>query len=213
MTENFEIGYARVSREDQNLDLQIDAILKRGVDPKQIFKESVSGVAKKRPQFALCLKRLRRGDTLVVWKLDRLGRSLTALCELSKSFNKRGIMLVSITEGIDTTTAMGKLFFHFMAAIAEFERDLISERTTAGLVAAKKRGTWRSRPVTFSKEQYDAAIDAYRDDNGLSIKEIARQSGLKMSTATKHIEKIKAGVEWQWGDNTVANQKKKGKKK
>jgi DNA invertase Pin-like site-specific DNA recombinase len=209
MTVNFEIGYARVSREDQNLDLQIDAILKRGVDEKQIFKEKVSGVSKKRPQFALCLKRLRRGDTLVVWKLDRLGRSLTALCELSKSFDNRGIMLVSITEGIDTTTAMGKLFFHFMAAIAQFERDLIGERTKAGIEAARNRGTWRSRPVTFTKEQYDTALEVYRDDNGLSIKEIARQSGLKMSTATKHIEKIKAGVAWQWGDNTVANQKRK----
>lgn len=211
MTVNFEIGYARVSREDQNLDLQIDAILKRGVDPKQIFKEKVSGVSKKRPQFALCLKRLRRGDTLVVWKLDRLGRSLTALCELSKSFDDRGIMLVSITEGIDTTTAMGKLFFHFMAAIAQFERDLIGERTKAGIEAARTRGTWRSRPVTFEKEDYDAAIEAYRDDNGLSIKEIARQSGLKMSTVNKHIKKIKAGVPWQWGDNTVANQKRNRK--
>jgi DNA invertase Pin-like site-specific DNA recombinase len=211
MTVNFEIGYARVSREDQNLDLQIDAILKRGVDEKQIFKEKVSGVSKKRPQFELCLKRLRRGDTLVVWKLDRLGRSLTALCELSKSFDNRGIMLVSITEGIDTTTAMGKLFFHFMAAIAQFERDLIGERTKAGIEAAKNRGTWRSRPVTFEKKDYDAALEAYRDDNGLSIKEIARRSGLKMSTVTKHIEKIKAGVAWQWGDNTVANQKMKKK--
>jgi len=211
MTVNFEIGYARVSREDQNLDLQIDAILKRGVNPKQIFKEKVSGVSKKRPQFALCLKRLRRGDTLIVWKLDRLGRSLTDLCELSRRFDERGIMLVSITEGVDTTTAIGKLFFHFMSAIAQFERDLISERTTAGIEAARNRGTWRSRPVTFEKENYDAAIEAYRDDRGLSIKEIARQSGLKMSTVTKHIEKIKAGVPWQWGDNTVAN-KKKGKR-
>ena len=212
MTIKLEIGYARVSRDDQNLDLQIDAMRIRGVDEKQIFKEKVSGVSTKRPQLDLCLKRLRRGDTLVVWKLDRLGRSTIQLCEFIKDFDKRGIAFVSLTEGIDTKTAMGTLFFHIMAGIAQFERDLISERTMAGLAAAKKRGTWRSRPVTFDKENYDAAIDAYRDDNGLSIKEIARQSGLKMSTVTKHIEKIKAGVEWQWGDNTVKKQKKRKNK-
>lgn len=212
MTVNLKIGYARVSKEDQNLDMQIDDLLKHGIDKKQIFQEKVSGVAKKRPQLDLCMKRLRRGDTLVVWKLDRLGRSLTALCELSERLEKRGIMLISIIDAIDTTNAMGKLFFHFMAAIAQFERDLIKERTKAGIAAAKRRGTWRSRPVTFEKENYDTALELYRDDKGLSIKEIARQSGLKMSQVTKHIEKIKAGVAWQWGDNTVANQKKRNKK-
>jgi len=213
MTVNFEIGYARVSREDQNLDMQLQAIIKRGVDKKQIFQEKVSGVSKKRPQFELCLKRLRRGDTLVVWKLDRLGRSLTQLCELSKSFDDRGIMLVSITEGIDTTTAMGKLFFHFMAAIAQFERDHISERTRAGIAAAKQRGTHRTRPVHFEKPNYDAAIDYFDKNKDASIKMVAKESGLTVPQVNKHWDKIQAGVPWQWGDNTLTNQKKKGKGK
>jgi DNA invertase Pin-like site-specific DNA recombinase len=134
------VGYARVSTDDQNLDLQLNALREAKVPEGQIFKEHISGVAKNRPQFEKAMKHLRRGDVLVVWKLDRLGRSLEELVTLIKSFDDRGIELRSLTEGIDTTTALGRLFYHMMAALAQFERDLISERTKAGLEAAKERG-------------------------------------------------------------------------
>lgn len=212
MTKNFEIGYARVSREDQNLDMQLQAIIKRGVDKKQIFQEKVSGVSKKRPQFDLCLKRLRRGDTLVVWKLDRLGRSLKQLYELSADLDRRGIMLVSLTEGIDTTTAMGVLFFHIMASIAQFERDLISERTKAGIAAAKERKSWRSRPVHFDKENYETAVSFYsgqlKQNKDVTINMVAAKSGLTKAQVNKHWDKIQAGVPWQWGTNTLKNKKR-----
>lgn len=212
MTVNLKIGYARVSREDQNLDLQMQALLKNGVDEKQIFAEKISGVSKKRPQFALCLKRLRKGDTLVVWKLDRLGRSVKELCMLAEQFKDRGIELVIITEGVDTSTAFGRFFYHLMASLAQFERDMVSERSVAGVAAAKVRGTWRSRPVSFSEAQWNKALKIVSKNPTMSIREIARQSGMKAGTVYKHMEKIAAGTEWMWGDNTVENQKKRGKK-
>jgi len=205
----FRIGYARVSREDQNLDMQTRLILKAGVIEDNLFVEKVSGVSSKRPQLDLCLKRLRAGDTLVVYKLDRIGRSLSDLCKLAEKFKERRIVLVSLTESIDTNTAMGQLFFHIMAALAQFERDLISERTAAGLAAAKERGTWRSRPVTFTQESYERAIAAYKDNDGLSMKQIAKASGLKQSQVNKHLDKIKAAVPWQWGDNVIKKLKRK----
>lgn len=224
MTKNLMIGYARVSREDQNLSLQTQAILARGVDEKQLFTEKVSGVSKKRPQFDLCKKRLRRGDTLVVWKLDRLGRNLKDLCELSDMFKSRGIELVSLTEGVDTSTALGKFFYHIMAALAQFERDLISERTTAGIAASKADGNWKSKPVSFSEDMWKLAlvwVAAVKKKNEklpeemqipITAKGISEASGLKISIVHKHLDKLKNEIEWLWGENTIANQKK-GKKK
>ena len=132
------IGYARVSTEEQNTSLQIDALKNAGC--KQLFEEKVSGKSKDRPELEVCLKVLREGDTLVVLRLDRLGRSLDHLVQTIRNLESRNIGFLSLTESIDTTNAGGKLIFHIFAALAEFERNIISERTKAGLKAARARG-------------------------------------------------------------------------
>lgn len=134
------LGYARVSTEDQLLNLQRDALIKAGVEEGRIYEEQVSGVATKRPQLLECLRSLRAEDVLVVWRLDRLGRSVPELIKIMDDLHKRGIGFRSLSESIDTTTAAGKMVFHMLAAFAEFERNLISERTKAGLKAARARG-------------------------------------------------------------------------
>ncbi|MDP1543079.1 MAG: recombinase family protein [Polycyclovorans sp.] len=132
------IGYARVSTADQRPELQLDALRAAGCE--QIFEEHISGVVRERPELTQCLRTLRSGDTLVVWRLDRLGRSLKDLVETITSLQDRGVVFRSLTESIDTTTAGGKLIFHIFASLAEFERSIIRERTNAGLVAARARG-------------------------------------------------------------------------
>src|SRR5712691_1409424 len=134
------IGYARVSTDEQNLDLQRDALLKAGVAAKDIFTDKVTGTQSDRPGLTEALSHLRAGDTLVVWRLDRLGRSLRDLIDRLLDLDQRGIGFKSLTEAIDTTTPGGKLIFHIFGSLAEFERDLIRERTTAGLAAARARG-------------------------------------------------------------------------
>lgn len=134
------LGYARVSTEDQLLNLQRDALIKSGVEESHIYEEQISGVAAKRPQLLECLRALRAEDVLVVWRLDRLGRSVPELIKIMDDLHKRGIGFRSLSESIDTTTAAGKMVFHMLAAFAEFERNLISERTKAGLKAAAARG-------------------------------------------------------------------------
>ena len=133
-----KIGYCRVSSNDQTLNLQKDALKKAGCE--KIFSDTVSGAKESRPGLAQCLDQLRKGDTLVVWRLDRLGRSLKHLLTLVEDFSTRGIGFVSLTEAIDTTTSGGKLVFSIFGAIAEFERQIIRERTNAGLAAARGRG-------------------------------------------------------------------------
>ena len=137
-----KIGYARVSTSDQNLDLQNDALKKLGCD--HIYEEKASGKTKERPELTHCLKSLRPGDTLAVWRLDRLGRSLQDLITIVKNLEALGVAFVSVTENIDTSTATGKLMFHVFGALAEFERNLIQERTQAGLTAARARADRRS---------------------------------------------------------------------
>jgi Resolvase, N terminal domain len=137
------IGYARVSTTDQTLSLQEDALTKAGCD--QIYTDTASGASTERPGLQTALSHLRAGDILVVWRLDRLGRSLPHLIETIKGLDKRGIGFQSVTEHIDTTTSGGKLIFHIFGALAEFERDIIRERTQAGLQAARARGTRRSK--------------------------------------------------------------------
>jgi len=132
------IGYARVSTQDQRSELQLDALAAAGCE--QVFHEKMSGKDKDRPELETCLKVVRQGDTLIVWRLDRLGRSLKDLVEIVHELQDRGIGLQSLTENIDTTNAGGKLIFHVFAALAEFERNLIRERTVAGLAAARARG-------------------------------------------------------------------------
>lgn len=132
------IGYARVSTHDQNLDSQLDALQK--ADCEQIFQEKITGKIKDRPELISCLKALRKGDVLVVWKLDRLARSLKDLVEIITDLNQREIGFKSLTEAIDTNSATGRLVFHIFGALAEFEHSLIRERTIAGLDAARARG-------------------------------------------------------------------------
>ncbi|MAW79365.1 MAG: hypothetical protein CMI63_03950 [Parvularcula sp.] len=140
-----QIGYARVSTIDQNLDLQIEALKSAGCE-KIYEDEGVSGAKASRPGLEELLKHLQRGDVLIVWKLDRLGRSLRHLIDLIGMFEERGIGFTSLSDGIDTTTPLGKLFFHISGAFGEYERNLISERTKAGMEAARARGVRLGRP-------------------------------------------------------------------
>src|SRR5947209_11557459 len=145
------IGYARVSKEEQHLSLQVDALKKHGVI--RIFTDKQTGTRFDRKEFLAALEYVNEGDTLVVWKLDRLGRSLKELIETVENLQKRGVDLVSLTEHIDTTTATGRLFLQFIAMLAEFERNLISERTKAGLDAARARGRVGGRPKVKSTNE------------------------------------------------------------
>lgn len=147
-----KIGYARVSTEEQNLDLQHGALNAAGCE--KLFEDhGISGSATDRPGLSAALSALSEGDTLIVWKLDRLGRSLSHLVGLLDDLGKRGIGFISLTENIDTTTAGGRLVFHMMAALSEFERSLIVERTKAGMAAARRRGKLPGRPRKLTPER------------------------------------------------------------
>lgn len=156
------IGYARVSTSDQSLDLQIDALTKAGCE--KIFAEKVTGSTQDRPELNNLKSFIRdHNDTIVVYKLDRLGRSLRHLIDEVQEFQKRGIGFKSLQENIDTTTSGGKLFFHIFAALAEFERDIIRERTNAGLNAARARGRLGGRPKKLSESQLHLMRKLYAD--------------------------------------------------
>lgn len=140
------IGYARVSTHEQILDLQLDALSKAGCDADRTYTDTISSRKAERPKLEQALDQLREGDTLIVWRLDRLGRSLQELINLVNLIHAKGAGFKSLTENMDTTTPGGKLVFHFFAALAEFERDIIQERTRAGLAAARARGRKGGRP-------------------------------------------------------------------
>jgi DNA invertase Pin-like site-specific DNA recombinase len=178
--EGLLIGYARVSTEDQRLDLQHDALAREGVPAARIYSDKASGgPGVKRPGFAAAMKACRKGDTLVVWKLDRLGRSLIEVLEVCQRLEKRGAGLRVITDKIDTTTAMGRFVLHILAALGEMERSLIVERTKAGLAAAKARGRVGGRRRTVTPEQEAEAIRLLRDDT--PIPEVAAAIGVSKS--------------------------------
>ncbi len=175
-----KIGYARVSTYDQTLDLQLDALKADGCD--RIFvDEGVSGVKASRPEWDKCLDQLRKGDVLVIWKLDRAGRSTKHLIEVSEFLEFKGVELRSIQDQIDTSTAMGKFFFRTMASIAELERDIIKERTEAGLKAARARGRKGGRKKTVTKGQ---ELEAKRlaEAGEMPITEICKQVGISRAT-------------------------------
>src|SRR5512144_1853036 len=157
------IGYARVSTSDQTLDLQKDALLKAGCD--RIFTDTASGAKSERIGLDEAMSHLRERDTLVVWRLDRLGRSLKHLIETITALNNRKIGFKSITEAIDTTTSGGKLIFHIFGALAEFERDIIRERTQAGLIAARARGRKGGRPKALTTKRAAQLQTLYNDKN------------------------------------------------
>lgn len=173
------IGYARVSTQDQNLDLQVDALEKAGC--RKQFTDVVSGAQVERSGLKEALAYCRDGDTLVVWKLDRLGRSLQHLIETVQELQSRGIGFKSLQESIDTTTSGGKLIFHVFGALAEFERDIIRERTMAGLASARARGRKGGRPRALSASQAEMAR-TLRQDPKRTVKEICET--LHISEAT-----------------------------
>ena len=174
------IGYVRVSTDDQNLNLQKDALIKYGVDERNIFSDKTSGSKDKRVGLDKAIEFLKDGDTLVVWKLDRLGRSLAHLIDVITNLKNRNVSFVSITEGMDTTTASGELFFHIFGALAQFERSLIQERVKAGLESAKLRGIRGGRPRSIDDEKMIAIKKALED--GMSKAAVCRTFGVKRST-------------------------------
>lgn len=182
------IGYARVSTRDQNLDMQVAALRKAGCN--LIYMEKVSGI-KQRPELESCLNALRPDDTLVVFKLDRIGRSLKNLVDIIDDLNKRGIGLVSIKDNIDASTSGGKLVMHIFASLAEFERDMIADRCQAGRTEARKRGTRFGRKPGVPSDKVKACAALYRE--GLTVAAIQQQLGIR-SKSTVYVYLKKANV-------------------
>ena len=178
------IGYARVSTQDQNLDLQNDAL--KSADCEKIYTDKMSGAKTDRPGLEEILSILRKGDTLVVWKLDRLGRSLTHLISVMNILDERGIYFRSVQESLDTSTPGGKLIFHVFGALAEFERDLIRERTLAGLAAARARGRKGGRPRKLSKKQVEMAKNLMKDIS-IPVTEICETLGVSKATLYRSV--------------------------
>lgn len=177
-----KIGYARVSTKDQSFDLQLDALQKAGCE--RIYREVVSGARAERPVLKQLVENLRRGDVLVIWKLDRLGRSLKHLVGLVNDLHERKIGLQSLNDPIDTTTAQGRLSFNLFASLAEFERDLIRERTQAGLSAARARGRQGGRPKGLSEqaEVTARAAETLYLERQLSVRQICDKLGISKTT-------------------------------
>lgn len=183
------IGYARVSTQDQNPQLQLDAL--SGASCEQIFHETATGTLRERPELTACLRTLRKGDALVVWKLDRLARSLKDLVEIVHDLNKRGIGFRSLTESIDTTSSGGRLVFHIFGALAEFEHSLIRERTIAGLAAARARGRKGGRKPALSAADVRKAA-AMLADPDITKAEIAKHFGVSRVTLNAALKR--AGI-------------------
>jgi DNA invertase Pin-like site-specific DNA recombinase len=179
------IGYARVSTFEQILDLQRDALNAAGCD--RIFTDTMSGARADRPGLQQALDYLREGDVLVVWRLDRLGRSLKYLIEVITRLNERGIGFRSLTEQIDTTTSGGKLIFHVFGALAEFERDIIRERTQAGLAAARARGRMGGRPKKLETPGKVAMARALHASKQHTIAEICKSVGVSRATLYRYL--------------------------
>src|SRR3954451_14779416 len=186
------IGYARVSTYEQNLDLQRDALQRAGCE--RIIEDTASGGKATRSGLAQALDLVRQGDVLAVWRLDRLGRTLKHLIELMGDLERQGIGFQSVTEAIDTTTANGKLFFHIFGALAEFERNLIRERTQAGLQAARARGRKGGRPKALDGKQRAMAVELYRSGKH-TVDEVCRTVGITRPTLYAYVNEdaAKAG--------------------
>jgi DNA invertase Pin-like site-specific DNA recombinase len=181
---NQRIGYARVSTEDQQLDLQRDALQQAGCSV--VYEETGSRKNAQRPELEQCLKALRTGDTLVVWRLDRLGRSLPDLVQIVAALERNGVSFESLTEKIETGSAAGRLVFHVFAALAEFERSLIRERTHAGLAAARARGRSGGRKPKLGEKQLREIKVLLRDPE-IRVADVARRYGVSRTTLYKHV--------------------------
>ena len=182
------LGYARVSTDDQDLSLQIDALTKHGIPKSLIFSDKLSGAKNDRPGLARCLDALQSGDVLVVWRLDRLGRSMRHLITIVEGLRSRGIGFRSLNEGaIDTTSASGELIFNIFSALAQFERRLIQERTKAGLAAARARGRCGGRPPISMNEAKVLAAKKLTQDRTLSIDDICHSLRISRSTYYRYV--------------------------
>lgn len=181
---NFTFGYARVSTEQQCLDRQLDMLEKYGVD--KIYNEKMTGTKRNRPELEKLMERLTEGDTVVVESLSRLGRSTKDLIWLMETFNSKGVNLVSLKESIDTTSSTGKLLFTLMSALAQFERDVLADRTREGLAAAKARGRKGGRPPANS-ESVKMAVKLYRTGE-YTAKEIYELTGVRKTTLYKNLK-------------------------
>ena len=184
------IGYARVSIDDQNLELQLDALDQAGCE--QVFEDRQSGAKAARPGLDQALTFVRPGDSIVVWRLDRLSRSLKDLIDMVNALEAKGIGLRSLHESIDTSSSSGKLIFHIFDALAEFERNLIRERTQAGLSAARARGRRGGRPKALSDEKQALVVKLY-DEKQHSIDQICEMMGISKPTLYKYIEAARKG--------------------
>src|SRR3712207_507576 len=189
------VGYARVSTQDQTLDLQLDALKKAGCI--KIFTDTASGAKSERKGLHEALGYVRENDVLVVWRLDRLGRSLKDLVDIISKLDARKIGFKSLTENIDTTTSRGKLIFHIFGALAEFERNLIRKRTNAGLTAARMRGIKGGRPKSLTEKKVEMARKLYADKSN-SIEEICKMLGISRMTLWRYVKAP--------GDNEIRQQ-------
>ena len=182
------LGYARVSTDDQDLSLQIDALEKHGIPKSLIFTDKLSGAKDDRPGLAKCLGSLQSGDVLVVWRLDRLGRSMRHLITLVEDLRSCGVGFRSLNEGaIDTTSASGELIFNIFSALAQFERRLIQERTKAGLAAARARGRRGGRPRLESEQAKVRAAKKLSGDRSITIDDICKTLGISRSTYYRYL--------------------------
>ena len=182
------VGYARVSTDDQDLSLQIDALTKQGIPQACIFMDKLSGAKTERPGLSRCLATLQPGDTLVVWRLDRLGRSMRHLITVVEDLRSKGIGFRSLSEGaIDTTNASGELIFNIFSALAQFERRLIQERTKAGLAAARARGRNGGRPKVTAEETKVVLAKKLHADKSLEIDDICKTLRLSRSTFYRYV--------------------------
>lgn len=184
-------GYARASTKDQNLELQIDALKAAGCS--RIFQEKISGMKKERPELNKLLDHLDKGDTVVVYKLDRISRSTKHLIDLVEHFEKAGVHFVSLSDDIDTTTPTGRFLFKIMSGLAELERDIISERTHAGLAAARARGRSGGRPRT-DPDKMATAVKMW-ESKTYTIEEITKAVGISAPTLYRYMKKIKSDKE------------------
>ena len=183
-----KIGYARVSTADQDLRLQVDALLKDGIAETDIYRETISGAKQRRPEFDRMMRELRPGDIVTVWKLDRLSRSLSAMLDTVEKIHRAGASLRILTQQIDTSTAAGKLFLNMLMVIADFEREIGRERTVAGLAAARERGKIGGRRLMFTEEQIRSA-KALRD-RGVSWDKAAASIGISVTRLQARIRDL-----------------------
>jgi DNA invertase Pin-like site-specific DNA recombinase len=186
------LGYARISTDSQDHALQLDALRTAGCD--KVFVETASGTRADRPELAKALEQARQGDVLVVWRLDRLARSLRHLIDIADDLNRRGVALKSITESIDTTTPSGRFMFNILGALSSMEREIIVERTRAGLIAAAARGRRGGRPVALDASKIRAAKAMLASGN-MSAIEVAQQVGCAPSTLYRHLPGGRSRIE------------------